>query len=86
MCSLMIMRQVKITAGGQLSVPAEVRHRWNTTRVQLEDRGDHLVLRPAPADPILALRGAFADPSKPSSSELRKRAREEEQAAEDRRS
>ena len=86
MCKLMIMRQLKITSGGQISVPADVRHRWKTTRIQLEDLGDHLVLRPAPADPILALRGAFADPSKPSSSELRKRAREQEQAAEDRRS
>lgn len=61
-----------------MSVPAEIRHRWNTSRVTLEDLGDRIVLRPAPADPIAALRGAFATAQKPGSDELRRRARAEE--------
>lgn len=78
MVAFMVMRIVKISRGGQVSVPAEIRHRWNTSRVALEDRGDCLVVRPAADDPVGALRGAFADASKPSSDELRRRARAEE--------
>ena len=79
----MAMRRLRISRGGQVSVPAEVRRRWNTSRVTLEDRGDELVIRPAPEDPISALRGAFAGPG-PTSEELRARARAEERAIEER--
>ena len=85
MIAFMSMRHSKITKGGQVSVPAEIRHRWNTSRVVLEDLGDSLVIRPAADDPVSALRGAFSDSSKPSSKELRRRARAEEAAAEVRR-
>lgn len=51
----------KITAAGQVSIPAEVRHRWETSTVAIEDEGDRIVLRPVPDDPIAALRGIFAD-------------------------
>lgn len=85
MIVFMRMKQLKISRGGQISVPAEVRHRWNTSRLALEDAGDHLVIRPAPDDPIGALRGALADRAGPSSSELRRRARAEERAASQRR-
>lgn len=78
MMPCMSMKQVKISRGGQVSIPAEVRHRWSTSRVSLEDLGDRLVIHPAPADPVTALRGAFADPSLPGSAELRRRARAEE--------
>jgi bifunctional DNA-binding transcriptional regulator/antitoxin component of YhaV-PrlF toxin-antitoxin module len=78
MIGFMTMRQAKISRGGQISVPADVRHRWRTSRVTLEDLGDHIVVRPAPDDPISALRGAFADRRQPSSDELRTRAREED--------
>ena len=78
MVASMRMRQLKISRGGQVSIPAEVRHRWKTSRVSLEDLGDRLVIQPAPDDPVTALRGAFAEASRPSSSELRHRAREEE--------
>jgi bifunctional DNA-binding transcriptional regulator/antitoxin component of YhaV-PrlF toxin-antitoxin module len=81
----MLMKVTKISKGGQVSVPAEIRHRWKTSRVTLEDLGDSLVIRPTAADPVAALRGAFADPSKPSSDELRRRARAEEAATEARR-
>ena len=50
----------RITAAGQLSLPADVRRRWATSTVVLEDEGDHLVVRPVPDDAITAARGAFA--------------------------
>jgi len=86
MIAFMLMKQVRISKGGQISVPAEVRHRWKTSRVIIEDQGDQLVIRPTADDPIAALRGAFADPSMPSSDELRRMARADDRAAEKRRS
>jgi bifunctional DNA-binding transcriptional regulator/antitoxin component of YhaV-PrlF toxin-antitoxin module len=56
----MAMRnQLAISKGGQVSVPAAVRKRWGTRNVLAEDRGDHLVLRPVPDDPVGAALGAF---------------------------
>lgn len=78
MVGSMSMKQVKISRGGQVSIPAEVRHRWGTSRVALEDLGDRLVIHPAPNDPVTGLRGAFADRSLPGSPELRRRARAED--------
>lgn len=80
----MIMKRLKISAGGQVSVPAEVRHRWKTKVVVADDRGDHLVLRPAPEDPIEAALGAFADLPGPTVDEARRLDREEEAEIEDR--
>jgi bifunctional DNA-binding transcriptional regulator/antitoxin component of YhaV-PrlF toxin-antitoxin module len=54
-------KRLVISRGGQISVPAVVRKRWGTRAVLAEDRGDQLVLRPAPDDPIAAVRGIFAD-------------------------
>jgi len=51
----------RITSAGQVSIPAEVRQRWGTSTVAIEDEGDRIVLRPVPDDPISALRGIFAD-------------------------
>jgi bifunctional DNA-binding transcriptional regulator/antitoxin component of YhaV-PrlF toxin-antitoxin module len=53
-------KRLVISAGGQVSVPAAVRKRWGTRTVLAEDRGDWLILRPAPDDPIAAVRGIFA--------------------------
>ena len=39
-------QQSKLTTGGQITVPAHVRKRWKTARVTVEDRGDHLIVRP----------------------------------------
>jgi AbrB family looped-hinge helix DNA binding protein len=50
----------KITGAGQVSIPAEVRHRWGTSTVAIEDEGDRIVLRPVPDDAISALRGSLA--------------------------
>jgi AbrB family looped-hinge helix DNA binding protein len=78
--------RVRISKGGQISIPAPIRHRWGTSTVALEDHGDRIVLQPAPDDPIAAAEGALAaefgglDPVR-----LRRRARGDEQAAETRR-
>lgn len=83
--------RLRISKGGQVSVPAEVRHRWGTSTVIAEDEGERLVLRPAPDDPIDALAGIFA----PEANALRERGttsediwreyRQEEAEAEERR-
>lgn len=55
-------QQSKLTTGGQITVPAHVRKRWNTERVTVEDRGDHLIVRPMAEDRaarIAALRGIW---------------------------
>jgi bifunctional DNA-binding transcriptional regulator/antitoxin component of YhaV-PrlF toxin-antitoxin module len=80
----MTMKRLKISAGGQVSVPAVVRQRWNTRVVMADDRGDHLVLRPAIEDPIEAARGAFKDYPGPSIEEVLRESREEEREAEER--
>jgi AbrB family looped-hinge helix DNA binding protein len=85
MIGFMIMRRVKITRGGQISIPSRIRHRWGTSTLALEDLGDRIVLRPAPDDPIAAARGAFVQELSMSSSQLRKAAREAEAVAERRR-
>ena len=81
---LMIMKRLRISAGGQVSVPAAVRQRWKTKVVVADDRGDHLILRPAPEDPIEAARGAFAHLPGPSVDEARRLDREEEWEIEER--
>ena len=79
------MRHVRITRGGQISVPAEMRRRWNTSYVTLDDRGDQLVVTPAPEDPISALRGSLKGRIEVGSDELRNQARVDERAAGERR-
>lgn len=74
--------QARISRGGQVSVPAAIRRRWGTDRLLIEDRGDVLLVRPLPADPIAAARGSLPLPEGFTSERLRALAREEEQAAE----
>jgi bifunctional DNA-binding transcriptional regulator/antitoxin component of YhaV-PrlF toxin-antitoxin module len=81
---LMDMKRLKISAGGQVSVPAAVRQRWKTRVVVADDRGDHLILRPAVEDPIEWAAGAFKDYPGPSSDEARRLNREEEKRTEER--
>ena len=79
-------KRMRISKGGQISIPAVIRHRWATSTVALEDQGDRIVLEPAPDDPIAAAEGALAeefgelDPAR-----LRREAREDERVAEARR-
>ena len=74
------MKVTTISKGGQISIPAEVRRRWRTQRLLVEDQGDALVLRPIPADPIGAAVGSLAGPG-PTSAGLRSLVREEEALA-----
>ena len=87
MILFMLMRtRVRISKGGQISIPATIRHRWGTSTVALEDQGDRIILEPAPDDPIAAAEGALAaefrdvDPRV-----LRRTAREDDRVAETRR-
>jgi AbrB family looped-hinge helix DNA binding protein len=77
------MRQTTISKGGQVSIPAEVRHRWGTRRVVIEDHGGTLLIRPIPADPIGAALGSLAGRG-PNSDALRSRLRDEESTVEER--
>ncbi|MFN8185618.1 MAG: AbrB/MazE/SpoVT family DNA-binding domain-containing protein [Gaiellales bacterium] len=74
----------RISRGGQVTVPAPVRRRWETERVALEDHGDYLLLRPV-ADPIEGFIGFAAGGGGPTSEEMRAQSRTEEAAAEARR-
>jgi bifunctional DNA-binding transcriptional regulator/antitoxin component of YhaV-PrlF toxin-antitoxin module len=57
---MVMTKRLVISKGGQISVPVAIRKRWGTRAVLAEDQGDQLVLRPAPDDPIAAVRGIFA--------------------------
>lgn len=80
----MTMRRFKITSGGQISIPAAVRHRWETGTVTIDDRGDHLIVKPAPDDLIEATYGIFKDYPGPPAEEAMRQLREEERIAEER--
>ncbi len=75
----LFMRTTTISRGGQISVPADVRRRWQTSRVEIEDRGDSIVVRPIPDDPIAAALGSLRGRG-PNSDELRRTVRDEESA------
>jgi bifunctional DNA-binding transcriptional regulator/antitoxin component of YhaV-PrlF toxin-antitoxin module len=74
---------MRITRGGQISIPAGIRRRWGTSTVFLDDQGDRVVLEPAPDDPIAAAEGALAaELAGLDTAALRRRAREAERIAE----
>lgn len=77
------MVKAKVTRAGQMSIPAEVRRRWEAKTVSIEDRGDHIVVRPIPADPIAAFRGSLKGRVKVTSDQARALAREDERRAEE---
>jgi AbrB family looped-hinge helix DNA binding protein len=78
--------RMKISKGGQVSIPAAIRHRWGTSTVALDDQGDRIVIEPAPDDPIAAAEGSLAgDFGGIDVSALRRAAREDARLAEDRR-
>jgi bifunctional DNA-binding transcriptional regulator/antitoxin component of YhaV-PrlF toxin-antitoxin module len=55
------VREARVSNRGQMSLPAEARHRWNITDggdVSIIDLGDALLVVPATLDQI---RGAIAD-------------------------
>lgn len=65
-----------------MSVPIAIRRRWGTSRVRIDDNGDSFVVRPAPDDPIAALRGLAAGQG-PTSDEVREELRREDRDRED---
>ncbi len=76
---------MKVSANGQVSIPAEVRARWHADRVMVVDLGDRVIVRPLPEDPIDPLIGAYRDQGPPTE-RARREARTEEAANERRRS
>ncbi len=54
------MKVVRISKGGQVSIPGHIRRRWQTDRVLLEERGRAIVLMPLPDDPIGAALGSLS--------------------------
>lgn len=76
---------MKISKGGQISIPAPVRHRWGTTAVTVDDRGDRLVIEPVSEDPIDAVAGLWEEYFRGVDLQaLRDEMRREEQEIEDR--
>jgi bifunctional DNA-binding transcriptional regulator/antitoxin component of YhaV-PrlF toxin-antitoxin module len=74
--------KAKVTRNGQISLPAELRHRWQSSAVLVIDRGSYAIVRPVPDDVVTVLRGRHAGPG-PTSEEARaaERARDQETAA-----
>ena len=54
------MRVTQISQGGQVQIPAEVRRRWGTRKVMIDDAGSYLRISPVPDDPIAAAVAALA--------------------------
>jgi bifunctional DNA-binding transcriptional regulator/antitoxin component of YhaV-PrlF toxin-antitoxin module len=83
--SMFMKKRMKISKGGQVSIPAPIRKRWGTTTLTLEDQGDRIVFKPAPDDPIEAAAGAFSGVGpKVDWEEFKREEREAEAEAEDR--
>ena len=77
---------MRISKGGQISIPAAIRNRWGTQTLVLEDQGNRLVIEPAPDDPIAAAEGALADEfGRVDARRLRRAARASDRTAEARR-
>jgi AbrB family looped-hinge helix DNA binding protein len=51
---------LNVSDRGQISLPADIRHRWQIRRVLLIDDGDSVTLRPVPDDPIATVTGKYA--------------------------
>lgn len=52
--------KAKVTANGQISLPAELRRRWGVREVLVVDRGDYAEVRPHPEDVLATLKGTWA--------------------------
>jgi bifunctional DNA-binding transcriptional regulator/antitoxin component of YhaV-PrlF toxin-antitoxin module len=73
--------RAKVTRNGQVSLPAELRHRWGADAVLVIDRGDYAIVRPIPDDTVSELRGVYAGPG-PTSEQARAHERAVEAARE----
>ncbi len=85
MMVLTMSNRLKVTSSGQVSVPASIRKRWEASYLTAEDHGDHLILRPAPDDPIEAVFGIFAleAQGKPDLQQIRAEERDADQIVEE---
>ncbi|MHB1974344.1 MAG: AbrB/MazE/SpoVT family DNA-binding domain-containing protein [Acidimicrobiales bacterium] len=72
----MTLTRSRVSSNGQVSIPASVRRRWQSSEVLVIDKGDRLIVRPVPADPVAAIVGKYA--SSPSSDEMRAGSRDED--------
>ena len=72
---------MKVSANGQVSIPAETRSRWHAERVVVVDLGDRVVVRPMPHDPVGELQGKYRGRG-PSTDRARKRERTDDAAIE----
>jgi bifunctional DNA-binding transcriptional regulator/antitoxin component of YhaV-PrlF toxin-antitoxin module len=68
---------MRVTASGQVSLPAALRRRWGVDRVLVIDKGAYAIVRPMPADPVAALLGAHRGDG-PTSDDARAAERERE--------
>lgn len=68
---------MKVSANGQVSIPAEVRARWNTEKVVIADMGDYIVIGPASENPFDEIVGKYPGRG-PSTDEMRRLDREED--------
>ena len=68
---------MKVSANGQMSIPAEARARWRVDQVVVVDLGDRVVVRPLPQAPIDELRGKYRKRG-PSTDRARRQARTED--------
>lgn len=74
--------RARITRGGQISIPAAVRRRWQTDHVLIEDGGgEELVARRLPADPVAAAIGSLPLPDGLTTERLRSQSRAEDSEA-----
>lgn len=78
------MKVTRISQGGQVQIPAEVRKRWGTREVLIDDAGTYIRIRPIPDDPISAALLPLSGGRGLSGDELLRITREEEIEAEDR--
>ena len=73
---------MKVTQGGQISIPADVRRRWNTDRVVVIDTPDGLIVRPFDPDAADRIMGKYARRGGMTSDEMRRIARDEDEMRE----
>jgi bifunctional DNA-binding transcriptional regulator/antitoxin component of YhaV-PrlF toxin-antitoxin module len=79
------MRITRISQGGQVQIPAEVRKRWGTRTVMVDDAGSYLRIAPVPDDPIAAAVALLAGKGNGlTGNDLIRISREEEAEAEER--
>jgi AbrB family looped-hinge helix DNA binding protein len=51
---------INISDRGQISIPSDIRRKWQVRRLLLVDEGDRIVLRPVADDPIAAVAGKYS--------------------------